>query len=299
MTEEEKIFDVGPGEVYEDDRSRMTIFFQVLGRKFWKLITVNLMFLLFNLPAIIISLVFSAFMLNAFLPTSITATSNELMTNLFVLGIPLGVFLMVIPIITVGPAQAGMTYLLRCYSYEMPTFTWSDFKDKMRDNIKQGLLVSIINLFAIFFLIYDLYLYSQLNLGSSILFSIANGLLIVVFLLFLMMSLYLYPMMVTYRLKTKHLYKNAFLFAFAKFLPNLGVLLINFALVLGPVVIGILTGSPIAIAIAYVFYFALGFALPGYIVNFFINPVIDKYLQPAPAAQVTSQEETSIEESDS
>ncbi len=276
---DEKIFEVAPGENYEDDRSKITIFFQVLGRKFWKLITINLMFMLFNLPAMIISLVFSTFLLNVLMPAGL-ATENELLSNLLVLGLPLTLCLMVVPMITVGPAQAGMTYLLRCFAYEMPTFTWTDFKDKMKENFKQGLLVSVINLFAIAFLIYDLYLYTQLNAQSSAILSIANGLLIVVFVLFLMMSLYIYPMMVSYQLKTKHLYKNAILFAFAKFLPNLGVLLLCFIIILAPMLIGVLVGAPIIIGIGYVIYVILGYSLPGYIINFVINPIIDKYLKP-------------------
>lgn len=277
---EEKIFEVAPGEEYVDDRSKLTIFFQVLGRKFWKLITINLMFILFNLPAIIVSLLFSVFLTNLLIPAELALSETDLFSHLLVFGVPLTLCLMVIPVITVGPAQAGMTYLLRCFSYEIPTFTWSDFKDKMKENLKQGLVVSLINLFAIAFLIYDLYLYTQLNAQSNPMFAVAHGLLIVVFVLFLMMNLYVYPMMVSYQLKTKYLFKNALLFAVAKFLPNLGILLLCGLIILGPMLIGTLAGSPIVLGIGYVLYVILGFSLPGYIINFIINPIIDKYLKP-------------------
>ncbi len=280
---EEKIFEVAPGEKYVDDRSRLTVFFQVLGRKFWKLISVNFMFVLFNLPAIIISFILGIYMMELFFPKLVEAAGQtDLITILFVFALPLVMFLMAVPIITVGPAQAGLTYLLRCFSYELPTFLWSDFKDKMKQNIKQGIIVSLINLFGIVFLLFDLYLYTQLNVASSVIFPIANGLLIVVLIIFLMMNLYIYPMMVTYDLKIKNLYKNAFLFAFAKFLPNLAILIICLILIVGPSLLIQLTGNVLVLAIMYVFYLILGFTLPGLIINFFINPVIDKYLQPAP-----------------
>ena len=144
------------------------------------------------------------------------------------------------------------------------------------------MIVGLINLFAILFLILDLYLYSQLNVGSSILFPIANGLLIVVLIIFLMMNLYLYPMMVTYDLTIKNLYKNAFLFSFARFLPNLAVLILCALFIVVPILLVQLTGSILALVIMYVFYLVLGFTLPGLIMSFLINPAIDKYLQPAP-----------------
>ena len=282
MTEEEKIFDVAPGEKYVDDRSRMTIFFQVLGRKFWKLISMNLIFLIFNIPSIIISFLLSGYVINVFSP--FIENADEMAAVLFVYSFPLLMFLMVIPAITVGPAQAGLTYLLRCFSYELPTFYWSDFKDKMKENLKQGIAVSLINLVAIVLLIIDFYLYGQMtDKGSNFMLSAANGLLIVVFLLFVMMSMYIYPMMVSYELNLKNLYKNAFLFSIGRFLPNLGVLIICFLLVIGPMAVVMFSGNAIVLVIVYIYYLILGFSLPGLVLNFFINPAIDKYLRPAPA----------------
>lgn len=282
MTEEEKIFDVAPGEKYVDDRSRMTIFFQVLGRKFWKLISMNLIFFIFNIPSIIISFFLSGYVINVFSP--FIENADEMAAVLFVYSFPLLMFLMVIPAITVGPAQAGLTYLLRCFSYELPTFYWSDFKDKMKENLKQGIAVSLINLVAIVLLIIDFYLYDQMtDKGSNFMLSAANGLLIVVFLLFVMMSMYIYPMMVSYELNLKNLYKNAFLFSIGRFLPNLGVLIICFLLVIGPMAVVMFSGNAIALVIVYIYYLILGFSLPGLVLNFFINPAIDKYLRPAPA----------------
>lgn len=289
MTDEEKIFDVAPGEKYVDDRSRLTIFFQVLGRKFWKLVSMNLIFVVFNIPSIIISFLLSGYVINAFSP--LIESPDDIIVVLFVYGFPFMMFMMVIPAITTGPAQAGLTYLLRCFSYEVPTFYWSDFKDKMKENLKQGIAVCLINLAATVLLIIDFYIYGQIaGSGSGFILPIANGLLIIVFLLFLMMNMYIYPMMVTYELKLKHLYKNAFLFSIGKFLPNLGVLLICFLLVMGPMAAVMFTGSTLVLGIVYIYYLILGFTLPGLVMNFIINPVIDRYLNPA-SAQVTNAQE--------
>ena len=160
------------------------------------------MFLVFNIPAIIISYFLSVYLVALFIPEAANIPITEFSMLVFDSGFPTAMFFMAIPIITVGPAQAGLTYLLRCYSYERPTFNWSDFKDKMKENMKQGIIVSLINLFILVFLVFDLYLYPKVSDGGA-LFSIANGLIIMVFVLFVMASLYIYPMMVTYELRIR------------------------------------------------------------------------------------------------
>lgn len=273
---DEPIFERAPGEKYEDNRSRLNVFFGVFTRKFWKLITLNFMFILFNLPAIIISYFLCTFLVMLFMPEA-GNSAEEFSLLVLYSGFPTVMFFMAVPLITVGPAQAGLTYLLRCYSYEMPTFDWSDFKDKMKENLKQGIFASLINLFILLFLIMDLYLYPQVS-GGNALFSVANGLMIMVFILFLMASLYIYPMMVTYRLRLRDIYKNAVLFALARFVPNLAVLMLCFLLVIGPSLVFSATSSSIVLALIYVYYLALGFTLPGLVINFMINPAMDKYL---------------------
>jgi len=274
---DEPIFERLPGEKYEDNRSRLAIFFGVLYRKFWRLITVNLMFMVFNLPAIVFSYFLGVYLVLLFLPEAQTIPMEDIRLMVFDSGFPTAMFFMAVPVISVGPAQAGLTYLLRCYSYERPTFTWSDFKDKMKENLKQGIAVSFINLFLLLFLILDLYLYPRVSGGNTLL-SIANGLIIMVFVLFLMASLYIYPMMVTYELRLRDLYKNAILFALARFGPNLAILLLCFLVIIGPTIIFYLTGNGIVLLITYLLYICLGFTLPGLIINFIVNPTMDKYL---------------------
>jgi uncharacterized membrane protein len=93
--------------------------------------------------------------------------------------------------------------------------------------------------------------------------------------------------MVTYELKIKDLYKNAFLFSIGRFLPNIAVLLICVLLIIAPLLIVVFSGSAVALAVVYIYYILLGFTLPGLVINFFINPIIDKYLKPAPSQEVS------------
>ena len=103
-TSDEIIFDVAPGEQFVDDRSRITIFFQVLGRKFWKLITVNLMYMLFNIPAIIVAVFLGMYMMELFIPQGVLdASPDDIVTIFMAYGIPAVMILMAVPVICVGP----------------------------------------------------------------------------------------------------------------------------------------------------------------------------------------------------
>ena len=115
----------------------------------------------------------------------------------------------------------------------------------MKENMKQGIIVSLINLlyWSFWSLIYTCIKVSD----GGALFSIANGLIIMVFVLFVMASLYIYPMMVTYELRIRDLYKNAILFALARFVPNLVILALCFLVIIGPTLIFLLTANGIVL----------------------------------------------------
>ena len=242
------------------------------------------MFLLFNIPALIIAFFAGAYLAEILLPASLSSISDpQIIRELYlIIGFPVAFLFLAIPAITVGPAQAGMTYLLRCYALEIPTFTWSDFKDKMKENFRQATVVCLINLFLTAFFIFDLFFYSQINTGTDIIFTVANTLLLMMVIIFIMMNFYFYPMMVAYELNIKALYKNAFIFAVAKFLPNLGIFVLCCLLILGPIILIEMIGNFIVVFLTYIYYMLFGFTLPGLVINFYANRVIDKYLRPDP-----------------
>jgi len=101
-------------------KSRFVIFFEVLARKFWKIIRVNLMFGVFNIPAFLFLLIFAASYSHLFIPSEIPETDQLR----YLLGgtVPLLSVFLCLPMITVGPAQAGMTYILRNFSREEHAF---------------------------------------------------------------------------------------------------------------------------------------------------------------------------------
>lgn len=275
----------GPG-VPKDapPKSRFIVFFEVLGRKFWNIVKVNLLFGVFNIPAILFVLFFSMYYLQLLIPIeSMTDPQSELYSYLVGGAIPLLIIFLCLPVITVGPAQAGMTYILRNYSREEHAFIWGDFKENALKNFKQGLIVGIINLIITVIVLLDIYIYMKLP-NDNLLMTAGSALIIVAFVVFMMMSMYIYPMMVTFNLTIRQLYKNAFLFAIMKFIPNLLILIVCLAIIIVPFYF-----YPV---IGYFLFIFITMALISFITNFFVYPKLDKYMiKPAEKNESGNQEQ--------
>ena len=191
----------GPGVSKEElaQKKRIVVFFEIYSRKFWNIIKVNLLFLLFSLP-----------------------------------------------IITIGPAMAGMTYVLRNYAREEHAFVFQDFFDAFKSNFKQsfaagilGMILGGISVYALFFYYYNLSLGGiyYLFFGAALFFCLT------IFFAYR----YVYLMIVTLDLKLKYIFKNAFIFALVA--PKQ-----NFSMLFGYVgIVGIVFGMLSFIDLAYSF----------------------------------------------
>jgi len=240
-------------------KPRIVVFFGILQRKFWNLIKINLLFALFNIPAIIGMFIASLF----FIPQNVNDPFADLVVRL-----AFGSFFIAIPVITVGPAQAGITYILRNYSREEHAFLWWDFKESALKNFKQSIIISLIDFVVLIFAGFSIRFY-LLNIDRNIIMSFAAGLVILAFIIFIMMHLYIYPMLITFKLTVKQIYKNALIFAFIKLIPNFLILLLCFAIVF-VTFLNYLIGIVLLILITY--------SLIGLITNFYVNPIIKKYM---------------------
>ena len=123
---------------------------------------------------------------------------------------------------------------------------------------------------AVMFLIaFNMNFYRALN-SHGVFYQIGNVVIIVALILYLMMHLYIYPMMITFKFTIKQLYKNAILFALLKFFPNLGVLAVSAFIIFITMMI-----SPYA---SVLFFLFLDFGLIGFTTNFVVYPYLKKYI---------------------
>jgi uncharacterized membrane protein YesL len=243
----------------------LIVFFEIFFRKFWHLVKLNMLFFLFNLPAFILL----PFIVQIYFP-SLNNNSELLEWNPYALVtyLLLGSIFIFIPVLTVGPAQSGFTYVLRNFAREQHAFLWSDFKEHALKNLRQSTIICLIDLVVIVIAGVDLNFYFRVS-KSSLLLSIITGVTLLVLLIYIMMHLYIYPQLVTFELSIKQIYKNAFIFAIIKFFPNLLIIALCSALVVLPLLLS-------AVGIPLVFLITM--STIGLIINFYVYPVLKKYI---------------------
>ncbi|HHV97785.1 MAG TPA: YesL family protein [Clostridiaceae bacterium] len=256
----------GPG-VPKDapPKAPIIVFFEIYFRKFWNLVKINLMFNFFNLPALIAAIFATMYLFQGQISDDPTV---DLLTRFII-----GCVFLCIPLITVGPAQAGFTYILRNYSREEHAFLWWDFKDTAKDNFKQSLIISIIDfiVFIVFGIVINFYFkYPAENDLSAYMMLFARTIVILAFIIYLMMHMYIYPMLITFKLTVRQVYRNALIFAMAKFLPNLGILLLCIFL--------ILLSFYFSTFIGIFLYLFITVSTIGLIINFYVYPKLKKYM---------------------
>ena len=135
------------------NRPRIIIFFDIFFRKFWDLITLNLLFIL-----------------------------------------------ACIPVITIGPAIAGLTKVLRNYAREEHAFIWSDFWEAFKTNFFKGLVLGIIDIVFAFLFIFNVYFYIKFA-NSGVPKAISLSVMFLGFTIFVFMNYYAYLMLLKILLK--------------------------------------------------------------------------------------------------
>lgn len=199
------------------------------------------------------------------------------------------IFFNLIPIFSAGPFRAGLTFITQSFVKREPVFLWHDYIAKTRSNLKLSIQVMIINGLIGFWdmMLFAFYMACSAK-GSNMEGVMPNWLLFVsaavaIFttVILMAMNLYIYPMIVTFKITLKQLYKNAIIFALIKWLPNLGILLLTAAMVLLPL---LLINGYFAFIVSFLLYALLGMSFTSYLHTFFVYPTIKKYMIDNPAA---------------
>ncbi|MGI6669419.1 MAG: YesL family protein [Acetivibrionales bacterium] len=262
----------GPG-VPKDapPKSPFIVFFEILQRKFWNLVKVNLMFVFFNLPALIAGMAVMLFFFPSIFPDALE--NPEMLLSDMMLKFILLTMMMCIPMITFGPAQAGFTYIMRNYAREEHAFLWGDFKDTAIKNLKQSLISGTINFFVTFLILFSIRAYFLIGNGNMLMVAGA-AIMVMAFVIFAMMNMYIYPIMITFDLPLRKIYKNSLIFAVIKLLPNIAILLLC-AFIVSLSFGMIIPFNPLVGFLPYIF---LTVSLTGFITNFYVYPKLKKYM---------------------
>ncbi len=288
----------GPGVYPEDlDQGPFTRFFGILGRKFWKICTLNLMYVLFSLPVLALSILLAPSLLRFLAPTltveSLTAffarpefaeslvdgvtPESFAHTTLLMLYTLFIFFQTAMAWFVIGPVHAGMTYVLRNFSREEHAFVWSDFWEHARKNLKQATASGLLSMVISIALVVS-YGFYRAQIGPDFFRLLMVGFLFVIFAVFTVMQMYIYPMMVTFELPLKNLYKNAFLFFTLRLFPNLGLLLLSLVLNLVIPLALVFFLQLLGFYLVILYFVVLGFGLQFLMTNFYVYQQLDRFM---------------------
>lgn len=210
--------------------------FKLLGRNLTNLLTLNLIVIFGNFP-----LMFGLFALTGNLSIPTTAASSSLFAPLFgvmkfdpspVTRALFGVHglqstmhtptvwtyvflaLTLLVLFTNGFVSVGTNYVLRAIVRRDPVSLWSDFWSAIKRNIKQGLIMGIIDAFIIGLLLYDIYFFA-INASAMMYVNL------IILSLYIIMRFYIYILLITFDLTIWKTIKNSLIFTLLNFKRNI------------------------------------------------------------------------------
>ena len=186
-----------------------------------------------------------------------------------------------IPIITIGPATAGLFRVVKNYSIDKHAYVWQDFKQGFKENFFKALVMGIVDIIAYTGIASGIIMYSgaMVRSGDSsgrIAFLLLLAATLSAGLTFTIMNYYIYLMMVGTTLNMREIISNSIKFAFLAPKQNFAAVLCNIGLPL-------LIFTPIVLVeklqplLTIIFPFAPA-AIIAFVISFICYPVIQRFV---------------------
>ncbi|MBQ5612727.1 MAG: DUF624 domain-containing protein, partial [Clostridia bacterium] len=286
-----------PDALEEDTTPTVKRYFKLLGRRFWKLVGLNLIMLPMVLPLIFIFLLYTGqrmtptatdplfsqlygaglqettpiatLLLDLFgAQTDVPAAGNTLSYVLIALCV---LFLAV----TFGWQNVGATYVLRNMVRGEPVFLFSDYFYAVKRNLRQGFLMGLLDALLLFLVGFDLLYFSGLT--GSFWMDVCYWAVLVIGILYFFMRFYIYLMMITFELSIRKILKNALIFTALGVKRNLmgalGIVGLTAAnVVLFIALINVNIAIPLILPVIYYFSFT------AFTAAYAAYPVIERYM---------------------
>lgn len=224
-------------------------FFVMLGRKFWNISNLSLLYSLINLPFVFVFLAFSFTKQQVVVSSPMTAalfgiaqSSEEALPSiLFPVVSSFGTAsyfstasyvcfgIALLSVFTFGLSNVGSAYVIRGYNRGDPVFLMSDFFGSVKRNWKQGIVIGLLDILFCVILVFDfLYWNGQAGFMNGIFMYFSLFLCV----LYFIMRFYIYTIAITFDLSVYKIFKDAFLLTFLglkrNFLALFGLLIVFF-----------------------------------------------------------------------
>lgn len=278
----------GKGDYRKEDlpQNRWELFWEMLKIRLSGLCHLNLIDMVSWLPALLVALsavmdgysVMAGFMERQMAGDPVVAS---LSLPEYLQGLTMQTLLLLVPCIALtGPFTAGVAYVTRNWARDEHAFVWSDFRDAVKENWKQGLAVSTITGFMplVFYVCWTFY--GEMA-KTNVFFMVPQLLSLMVAALWMCALLYFYPLMVTYKLRFRDLLRNGLLLTVGRLPMSLGLKLLS--LIPALIAAGVAVFTPYvqwAVLGFGVYYLIIGFSLSRFVGASYANAVFDKYINP-------------------
>ncbi len=286
----------GQGDFSKEDlpQTRWQLFWEMLKVRFSALFRLNLIYVTAWIPAIIVIgrgllLAYSGLVGMADINAQLTAGEIAAEAAQEQLGTFTGYFqslalqtlLLLVPALAItGPFTAGLAYVTRNWARDEHAFLWTDYRDAVKGNWKQGLLTSFITGLVPLLLYVCNVFYGDMA-KQSWLFAIPQGLCIVAGILWLCSLTYMYPQMVTYKLTFGNLVRNSLIMTIGRLPQTVGLKLLSLLPAAVCAAVSFLTPYfQYAVMVYGAYYLLIGFALSRFVAASYSNAVFDRYLNP-------------------
>ena len=256
--------------------NRWQLFWEMLRVRLSALVRLNLMYVLPWLPTMIVLMIGALSFLTSL--NNMVDSGEAIAVGELLGGVVAPTLLLLVPCITItGPFTSGVCYVTRNWARDEHAFIWSDFKDAVKENWKQSIVISFVTSLV------PLMLYVCWNFYGSM--ANDNAFMVVPQVLTMMIGLmwclgvtYFHPLIVSYKLRMRDVIRNGLLLAVARLPMSIGLRLLH-AL---PMIIGVvlmLFVSPMYCMLGlFAYYLLIGFSLSRFVTASYTNAVFDKYI---------------------
>jgi uncharacterized membrane protein YesL len=283
----------GKGDYKRDDlpRNRWQLFWEMLRIRFSGLFRLNLMTAIAFIPLmyVMILLVNSLFSHlvgitealadpeQAELAAKLVADSPQQIYNIL-----FSTLVLAIPAIAItGPVQAGMAYITRNWARDEHAFIWSDFKDAVKENWKQALAISAITGLVPLIMLVCWQFYGGMAQTNGMFFVVPQVLTMALGVIWMMSLVFMYPMMVTYKMSLMTLIRNSLLLSIGRLPQTVGVRLVMLIPTAIAALVAFYTPYMMYAVMALAgYYVMLGNALARFVHASFTNATFDRYINP-------------------
>ena len=258
-------------------KNRVQLFFSMLRVRFSGLIGLNLLHILFSLPAIAWTIINAMVLIYGSGVNLETGEITEAMSAGEMSGNIMFYLLIMIPCLMISSlGRMGLAMPLRNWARDDHSFVWSDFKDTVKANWKTALGIGFISGLSLL-LTYVGFTYYSAMTARSILWIVPQVLIVVFCCIWWMATMLLYPMAVTYDMKFRVLIQNSIIMTLAR-LPIAFLCWAPITFI--PLIVAYYVPSNIVLLILAVYYILFGFSLYQFLAASYANACFDRFLNP-------------------